>query len=1086
MRWIPLVVLFLVGSSFGQDSASTVIQEPFPDYDPDRFFTEPEFFDVSSDGRILLLGTMGELRLYDLDSRCLMMPLRNPRPVMFAGAALDPTGQFLVFHRTVPPNYPIDPALLDITSEEEVGLRLDEPHQVGPWSLTVTEEQVIFTPTSAGENIIRPIIDHSNRIASGVAGKEGSTIFWHGGDSLEIRARDGSKSSINLIADPDLRFMPFPRVAFTENGHPILAAQDRNRIHVIDAMDDQPLAEFEGTRPVLDALGKRLALLEESGKVSVFDIASKNQLSSHGTPQQNPIFALSPDGKRLAVWQRELKAVLDIPLDGGQSQPFSWPWEGEYDDPAFLAYSPDGTFLSISSSGVNLEDLYLVNTDTRNVTSVEGVANPSFDRTGQYLAFTHFAGNGSGQLGVFDTKQNKVIYQSPLFDLSGYGPDSLTFSADSRSLLIPNGGIGILQIDFLDNPNSDPSVACRGDFKSRVIAQSDSRLWSTTSQGELVLIDAVSKNPLLRLLPFSNGHIVALQQNNRYLGRPETLDAVAFKKGKQAWPVEQFDLLLNRPHEILALLGAPEERVQVLQNAFERRLRREGLTDAEMQFALPTLEITNRSAIPLSTSHERVNLTYTAKGADAGLSEVALHINDVPVAESNSFDGSIDAVLAPGSNKIQLSVIDEAGAESLRQTLYVTHYPDQPSLPDLWVLAVGVSKYQKVPSLDVAAKDAEDLAALLAKGEGTSFNEVHTRLLIDEEATRENIHAAGSFLKQSRVEDQIIVFVAGHGLHDSNYDYWFATPDIDAENPAARGLSYDELEGLFAHAPARKRLLLMDTCFAGEVDREDLAMATQEKALPEGVRARVVRREAISTEQLKASDTNKALGTMFADFRRRTGATVLTASSGVEFVFALETEALGNGVFTHSFMEGIKTGKADLDGDGIIRVSEWQRFGFDLVVSFTEGQQRPTGRQLNREVDFEIARTGKGSAAKPEISADLPTKWLVTEQTNAANGNWRIEWDCTFQKIDTGISGSGNKVRVNGNDASSGESKTVFQFNTTLKGRAASGSSEEINASGDNIPGRVTITFDSNFRSLQGTLFDTKGNHISDLTGHAQ
>ena len=64
---------------------------------------------------------------------------------------------------------------------------------------------------------------------------------------------------------------------------------------------------------------------------------------------------------------------------------------------------------------------------------------------------------------------------------------------------------------------------------------------------------------------------------------------------------------------------------------------------------------------------------------------------------------------------------------------------------------------------------------------------------------------------------------------------------------------------------------------------------------------RAVRASKLATRGVGKVETDGSLAfqnEMFAQFRKRTGATVLTASSGVEFVFAEENGELGNGVFT--------------------------------------------------------------------------------------------------------------------------------------------------------------------------------------------
>jgi len=60
------------------------------------------------------------------------------------------------------------------------------------------------------------------------------------------------------------------------------------------------------------------------------------------------------------------------------------------------------------------------------------------------------------------------------------------------------------------------------------------------------------------------------------------------------------------------------------------------------------------------------------------------------------------------------------------------------------------------------------------------------------------------------------------------------------------------------------------------------------------------------------------------------------------------------GVFTYAFVEGLKTGNADVNKDGIILVSEIREYVFDKVQLLTTNLQHPTSRRDNLEFDFRV------------------------------------------------------------------------------------------------------------------------------------
>ena len=76
----------------------------------------------------------------------------------------------------------------------------------------------------------------------------------------------------------------------------------------------------------------------------------------------------------------------------------------------------------------------------------------------------------------------------------------------------------------------------------------------------------------------------------------------------------------------------------------------------------------------------------------------------------------------------------------------------------------------------------------------------------------------------------MIISYSGHGLLSKDYDYFLSTYSINFKNPAENGLPYDELENLLDSIPARKKLMLIDACHSGEVDKEEFQQVTINQA----------------------------------------------------------------------------------------------------------------------------------------------------------------------------------------------------------------------------------------------------------------
>lgn len=439
----------------------------------------------------------------------------------------------------------------------------------------------------------------------------------------------------------------------------------------------------------------------------------------------------------------------------------------------------------------------------------------------------------------------------------------------------------------------------------------------------------------------------------------------------RALPLDTGAAAFHQPHEVARAFGASPEQVALLEKAYLRRCQRDGLTVTQDQQidlkALPRAAIRDRLKLPLAVREAAFTLAAEASGSGAPLRKLLVEVNGVPLhtwktelpPDTSQWSGEIPLVLAPGTNKIQVSAVDAQGRESLRDTVVVWHIaPTAP--PALHLVAVGVSDYKNDElDLGAASKDARDLAQLLAGRQGHGCREVRSLVITNQQAMRESILQARDFLRASQEGDQVVVFVAGHGFVDEEgLRYWFGTHDIDIQAVDKRGVSYEELESLFDGVPARQRLLLMDTCFAGEVDRDSSATL----AMASGVKARA---PAVSVIRKPPDGSFDLMRELFSDLRRHTGATVITASSGMEHVYAEEREQGDNGVFTYCLLDGMRTGSADADGDGDIRLSEMQTHLLSRVPQMTGGRQQPTGRHMNADADFSFGST----QARPPLDA---------------------------------------------------------------------------------------------------------------------
>ncbi|MCI5158226.1 MAG: DUF1566 domain-containing protein, partial [Candidatus Electrothrix sp. AUS1_2] len=179
-----------------------------------------------------------------------------------------------------------------------------------------------------------------------------------------------------------------------------------------------------------------------------------------------------------------------------------------------------------------------------------------------------------------------------------------------------------------------------------------------------------------------------------------------------------------------------------------------------------------------------------------------------------------------------------------------------------------------------------------------------------------------SMLSAVSRDDLVLVYYSGHGklnrlghlcLAVSNT----AFPSLEATSiPAATIKSYFDL------SDTRKRILILDCCYSGAAGAEFVKGGVD--------------------DQLQLMSGGQ-------------GTFIMTASTA--FQTAVEKEGDSNGLFTKHLLEGIRSGEADRDKDGLISVEELYEYVHEKVQA--EGAQVPMKWGLQTKGSMVIAKSGR-------------------------------------------------------------------------------------------------------------------------------
>jgi WD40 repeat protein len=491
------------------------------------------------------------------------------------------------------------------------------------------------------------------------------------------------------------------------------------------------------------------------------------------------------------------------------------------------------------------------------------------------------------------------------------------------------------------------------------------QLISSSKDGTLKIWDFEKGELIATILPVGKSNCIYITPDNFYMTALPDLKAFGFKVGSDFYYADQFDAAFNRPDIVAARLGyASKELIAVYQSAHQKRIKKLGFSSQTLNsdFDLPQIEIANLVEIPQDTDDSTVLLKLKASDEKYNLNRVNVYVNGVSYKGSNGISLrekaskvaklDLELPLASGLNKIEVSCTNDNAAESFKENFEILRKAGK-TRPHLYLITIGVSDYKnKAFNLRYAAKDARDIAAFYKRNK--FYANTYTRTLTDREVSLESIESLRNFLAAAAIDDHVIIFVSGHGVLDEELNYFFAAHNMDFKTPKDGGVPYEVIEGLLDGIKPLKKLLFMDTCHSGEVDEEDAkAMAvTAKTSTTNNVNTKGAGVEYANNEGVGLYNSYELMKNLFADLRRGTGATVISASGGLDV--ALESNKWENGLFTYCVLNGLQSLEADTNGDKKVMVSELQQYVFKQVEALSNGLQKPTTRIGNLTLDYRV------------------------------------------------------------------------------------------------------------------------------------
>jgi uncharacterized caspase-like protein len=435
------------------------------------------------------------------------------------------------------------------------------------------------------------------------------------------------------------------------------------------------------------------------------------------------------------------------------------------------------------------------------------------------------------------------------------------------------------------------------------------RFWSS-STGKLLATEVL----------FANDEYVTITPEGFFGGSEAGAKSLYVVRGLEVSSIDQVYNALYRPDLVREkLAGDPNGKVKAAAAQLDlEKVMASGLA--------PKVAIISPAA-GTASSLDEVEVQATIADQGGGIGKVEWRVNGVTLGVETRGLERIPAASVPaggaatgrtetvkrtlslerGDNRIEVLAYNARGLIASEPAQVTIKWDGEKTAapPKLYVLSVGVNDYYDSRlHLAYAVPDATALAEGFRKAGTGLYAGVEVTKVLDSDVTTANLDKVFADLSTKvQPRDVFVFFLAGHGK-TKNGRYYFLPRDFryqDETSIEKEGMDQDKFQAWFAKIPARKSILLYDTCESGS----------------------------LTGNNARGSDIDERLGALNR-MARATGRTFLTATT--DDAPALEGYH-GHGVFTYALLDALE--HADVNKNGLIEVSELADYIDQKVPDFS-------------------------------------------------------------------------------------------------------------------------------------------------------
>ncbi len=528
---------------------------------------------------------------------------------------------------------------------------------------------------------------------------------------------------------------------------------------------------------------------------------------------------------------------------------------GHEDDISSVSFSPDGRY-ALSAGGrswskkdctIRLWDVDSGKEIRKFTGHTDAIFSAAFSPDGKYIV----SGGLDRTIRLWDVFSGKEI---KIFTGHEGTVTSVIFSKDGKMILSACGDYSARLWDVATGKELKKFTGHSAWVNSASFSEDDKRIISGGFDATTRIWDVASGRELARFIGFEDDEWVVITPEGYYNSSPNGHKHLSLRMGNSIFGIDQFYDVFYRPDIVSAKLRGEDINGLIT------------LTIAEaIKNPPPDVQFTSAG---FPDNEPRVRACYRISNTGGGIGEVRVFHNGKLVqsdgfyrdaakttenlsvasissatiytemrsikikekgelspikssAKGDVYEACREIDVVPGENEISVQAFN--GSNTVQSRLKSVGFRSSlpPREPHLYILAVGIDKYQdQTINLKYARKDAEDIRNMLLRQSAGFYHprNIHPRLMTDSEATKHNlIDTINDLAQLIKPGDGFIFFVAGHGVLMSN-QYYTLTHDYRGKLDEGSLISSNEIVEMSKKIKSFNQLLVFDTCHAGGVD----------------------------------------------------------------------------------------------------------------------------------------------------------------------------------------------------------------------------------------------------------------------------